>query len=189
MPPVKAPQVKKPKSLKRLPGLGKPIKEEPLPSLDTAPQRIASVVDDELEALTRTLDDRQLAKRVLKLKQKFPTGTFPELVVYDWLERHNARFEYQFAVLGGRAIKGGQVLDFVVDRGIDVLVWEIQGLYWHTRPGKIRADEAERLALLGIEILRKKVGGVVEIWDTRIMDKHKRSSALNAAMNGLEMGI
>jgi hypothetical protein len=188
MPRVKAPTFKKPDALKKLPGLSKAQRELPAPTVELTPIRVEQRVDETLEMLVRELGDRQLAKKVLKLKQQFPDGTFPELVTYEWLQRHGTRFEYQFTVLGGRQIRGGQVLDFVVDRGYDVLVWEIQGQYWHTRPGKIQADEAERMALLGVEILGKKVGGVVEIWDTRIMDKYKRSPAFDAAMSGIEVG-
>lgn len=185
---VKAPAFQKPKSLKRLPGLTKEQRQPPQPELATKPIRTEKRVDETLEMLVRALGDRQLAKKVLKLKQQFPDGTFPELVTYQWLEQHGIRFFYQFAVLGGREIRGGQVLDFVVDRGYDVLVWEVQGQYWHTRPGKVQADVAERMALLGLNILGKKVGGVVEIWDTRIMDKYKRSPAFTAAMSAIEVG-
>lgn len=188
MPKSKAPVFAKPKALKRLPGLSKEPRQPPAPTLAPKPIRSEQRADATLQMLTKALGDRQLAKKVLKLKQQFPLGTFPELVTYQWLEQHGLRFFFQFAVLGGREIRGGQVLDFVVDRGYDVLIWEVQGQYWHTRPGKVQGDAAERMALLGLNILGKKVGGVVEIWDTRIMDKYKRSPAFTAALSGIEVG-
>jgi hypothetical protein len=178
------------KSMKRLPGLGKPVKQQPLPDLDEGPQRIESTTDNELTNLANRLEDMQLAKRVLKLKKKFfntISGTIIELIIMDYLERRNYKYEYQKWILGGRALRGGQVVDFAVDVGTRVVVIEPQGEYWHTRPGKIQMDAAQKLALMGIEIWGKPVV-VVEIWERRLMGKHTRQQALDMAMMGIELG-
>ena len=180
------------KGLKGLPGLGrKQRRVPPLPTLGEQPGRVAALEDDEVQRLTRQLGDEALAKRVLKLKKKWPDGTIPELIAADFLERRRAKYEFQKQVIGGRKIKGGQVLDFVVDQGISVHIWEIQGKYWHTRPGKKQVDEAQRMALMGIQIWGKKVSAVIEIWDSRIAtdNRAKRQQALEAGLTGRELGI
>jgi hypothetical protein len=188
---VKAPTFTKPKALKGLPGLGRKHKQQPLPDLDSGPLRMESLVDNELANLTRALGgDERLAKRILKLQKKFGgsiQGTVIELIIMDYLDRHNYKYEFQKWLLGGRAIRGGQVVDFAVDMGNRVIVLEPQGGYWHTRPGKVQIDAAQRLALMGTTIWGKKVV-VVEIWERRLMDKHLRNPALEAAMAGIEVG-
>jgi hypothetical protein len=188
---VKTPVYKKPDSFKGLPGLGKKKRQQPLPKLEDTVQLVANLVDDELANLTRALGgDERLAKRILKLQKKFGgsiQGTVIELIIMDYLDRHNYKYEFQKWLLGGRAIRGGQVVDFAVDMGNRVIVLEPQGGYWHTRPGKVQIDAAQRLALMGTTIWGKKVV-VVEIWERRLMDKHLRNPALEAAMAGIEVG-
>jgi len=182
-------KLEKPKSMKGLAGIGGKRKQDPLPSLGQQPQRMAGLVDDALARLTAALGDEQLAKRILKLQKKHPDGTVPELIVMEWLERRAIDYVFQVWVLGGRVLKGGQVLDFVIDLGHRVLVLEVQGRYWHTRPGKQGVDEGQKLALLGITIWGKKVGAVVELWDTRLIEKSQRNRTLTLAMAGIELGV
>jgi hypothetical protein len=188
---VKAPTFTKPKALKGLPGLGRKHKQQPLPDLDSGPLRMESLVDNELANLTRALGgDERLAKRLLKLKKKYfntISGTIIELIVMDFLDRRGLKYEYQMAIFGGRSRRFGQVVDFAVDMGNRVIVIEPQGEYFHTRPGKIVWDAAQRLALLATTIWGKKVV-LVEIWENRLLDKHKRGPALEAALNGIELG-
>jgi hypothetical protein len=188
---VKAPTFTKPKALKGLPGLGRKHKQQPLPDLDSGPLRMESLVDNELANLTRALGgDERLAKRLLKLKKKYfntISGTVIELIVMDFLDRRGLKYEYQMAIFGGRSRRFGQVVDFAVDMGNRVIVIEPQGEYFHTRPGKIVWDAAQRLALMGTTIWGKKVV-LVEIWERRLMDKHLRNPALEAAMAGIEVG-
>jgi len=137
------------------------------------------------------LGDEQLAKRVLKMKKdKYPNATMPELVAIDWLERRGKKWAFQVWAIGGRKTKGGQVLDLIVDMGMGISIWEIQGNYWHNRPGKVQLDKAQRFALLGIEIWGKPVTAVLEIWESRIMtDKRStRNQVFEMAMSGIELG-
>lgn len=175
------------KGIPKLPSLGRKTKLPEMPDIDMAVHGAASVVGDEEQRLANTLDDPQLAKRVLKLKQKYPNATFPELVCIEWFERRRVKWEFQVWVMGGRSAKGGQVLDLIVDGGLYVIVVEVQGGYWHTRPGQSRVDAAQRLALMGIEIWGKPVK-VVELWEERIMDKRHRENALRMALLGIEVG-
>jgi hypothetical protein len=186
---VKAPEFKKPKALKGLSGLGRKHKQPPLPDLDSGPERVASLVNDELANLSRALgDDEKLAKKLLKLKQKFPDGTMPELVVMEWLDRRGIKYEFQKWLLGGRVLRGGQVVDFALDLGTSTLILEVQGNYWHTRPGKVQLDEAQKFALLGLSVFGQKVSRVVAVWESRLMDKHKRNHTMEMALAGVELG-
>jgi hypothetical protein len=182
--------LKKPKSMKRLSGLGRKHKQQPLPKLDSGPERIESLVDEELQKLSLQLGDERLAKRILKLRNKFYNvieGTIPELIIMDYLDRKNAKYEFQKWILGGRALRGGQVVDFAIDAGMRVVVVEPQGGYWHTRPGNVAKDLAQRIALMGITIWGKKVV-VCEVWERRLLDKHLRPQVLDAMMRGEELG-
>lgn len=182
-------KLEKPKSMKGLPGIGGKRKQEPLPSLGEQPQRVQGMVDDALSRLAQELEDEQLAKKILKLKEKFPDGTIPELIVMEWLDRRGYEYRFQAWVLGGRVLKGGQVLDFAVDVGLHAIILEVQGRYWHTRPGKLEIDDGQKLALLGIQIFGKDVGAVIEVWDTRLLDKRQKDRVMNLALAGIEVGI
>lgn len=186
----KAPSFKKPKALKALKGWGKAEKLPPLPDLDAGPERVASLVDDELARLTNALGDSQLAKRILKLKKKYPDGTTLELAIMDWFDRKRIRYFYQQWLLGGRILKGGQVVDFIIEQGARPVVIEAQGNYWHTRPGLMGHDEAQRFALLGTTFHGKKIGAVIEVWESRIMTPNKsmRERTMQLALQGIEVG-
>jgi hypothetical protein len=175
------------KARKRLPTLGRHHSLPPIPDLSQSVQAEAPNADTEYDKLVEATGSETMAKRILKLKKQYPNGTYPELVVMDWLMQHNVKWAYQFWVLGGKVLSGGQVVDFVVDVGSRAIVIEVQGNYWHTRGGSIQHDFAERLALLGITIWGKKVG-VVEVWESRIMDKYKRDHAMQMALLGIEVG-
>jgi len=97
------------------------------------------------------------ARRVWKLMQKGVVGTLPELCTYEWLERRKLEFEFQSSQLGGRRIRGGAVVDFVISglAAEGLYVWRIQGIYWH-QGGEVEAkDEVQKARLL-----RLKIGGV-----------------------------
>lgn len=82
----------------------------------------------------------------------FP-GTSPEYAVYRALETLQERgeisdFQFQSPAMGGRATRGGAVLDFYVPElrlGINV-----QSVYWHYgKPANLRYDRLQRTALEG----------------------------------------
>lgn len=182
--------LKKPKGLKGLSGLGKAERAQPLPDLDSGPQRVASLVDDALANLTRALGDEQLAKRILKLQQKYPDASKLELVIMEWLDRKRVKYEFQKWLLGGRKLKGGQVVDFALDQGTGVIILEAQGGYWHTRKGSIAHDKAQKLALLGLSVWGKPVRKVIEVWESRIMipNQARRDQTMQLALLGIEVG-
>jgi len=183
--------LKKPKGLKRLRGLGPSHKLPPVPDLSVEPERVAAATDYALQRMTNTLGDEKLAKRVLKMKEnEYPNATFPELVAIDYLKRRGVKWGFQVWALGGRKIKGGQVLDLIVDMGGGVAIWEINGNYWHNRPGKMQLDKAQKFALMGIEIWGKPVTQILELWESRIMTDRTsvRKQVFDMAMSGIELG-
>lgn len=184
------PKVAKPKAFKKLPGLGKAQGGEPLPDLDDGPERVASLVDDELARLTDALGDEALAKKVLNLKKKFPDASTLEVAIMEFLDRKRINYVFQQWLLGGRALKGGQVTDFIVESGATMTVWEAQGNYWHSRPGSVAHDEAQRFALIGLSFRGKRISAVIDIWESRIMQPNKamREQTLNLAVMGVELG-
>jgi len=60
-----------------------------------------------------------------------PVGSVNEYNVGKALERLKLNYDYQYQIMGGRDVRGGQVIDFLVyrvPRPVPVLV---QGSYWH----------------------------------------------------------
>jgi hypothetical protein len=56
--------------------------------------------------------------------------SLPERILYGWLTIHKVLFDYQTSVLGGRAVPGGAVLDFVVyDKPTPIAIRVMS--YWH----------------------------------------------------------
>lgn len=138
-----------------------------------APEQF-NVVDTELRRLERLLDDPKAAKRVMSLAKRFPVGTIPELVTYDWLQQQNYPFEYQVSLFGGRRAPAGVGLvpDFVVSFDASrAIVWQVQGEYWHTRGEKEHTDVSAHVRMLGAIYNGAKIWKVVEIWEDDIYSK------------------
>lgn len=90
--------------------------------------------------------------------------SLPERILFGWLVLHRVMFDYQVSVLGGRAIPGGAVLDFVIyDKPIPIVIRVMS--YWHktTEWG----DEIQRQAV-------EELGYIVEDvdeWEINELDK------------------
>lgn len=175
----------KPKGLKRLKGLGNEPAKTKLPPVDP-PEQTFDLTDTEYATLLRALGDGALAKRIQKLQKRFPVGTVPELVTYDWLDRQHMDFEYQVALYGGRTRAGGIIPDFVLRQGGQTVVWMIQGNYWHTLGNRAQVDEAQRLRLMGTRINGEPIRRVVYLWESRILGDRPRVFTLATA--GVELG-
>ena len=127
--------------------------------------------------------DRRLAKRLLRLQEQFPQSSLPELVVLDWLRRRGVPHTYQGTLLGGRAVRGGLVPDFVVRVGGEAYVWEVQGQYWHTQIGQRSADMAKRMRYLGQVFDGLRITRVVYLWEDDIY--RRRPTIFRLAMAGI----
>jgi hypothetical protein len=69
-------------------------------------------------------------EEVVGLVQGVMPGSKNEWYVALALEKLNLEFMFQFSIMGGRNIRGGQVIDFVVFNPNAIPVF-IQGEYWH----------------------------------------------------------
>lgn len=175
------------KRFKRLPTLGGIGVRQAKPKLSFPSPLPADTTDDEFDALVRLVGSEALAKRVLALKRKYPNGTNPELVVFDWLQRQGwIQFEYQVDMFGGRRAPAGEgiVPDFIVWTDASwAMAWNVQGEYWHGQSGGKRRDELARLKLLGAYIQGARIGAVVELWESDIY--RKRDVVFSAALAGV----
>lgn len=186
----KAPSFKKPEGMKKLSGWNK---KNELPSFPppVSPERVANLVDSQLALWTSALGDESLAKKLMKMKAtKYPDATLPELVALEWLERKRIKHTFQQWLLGGRAIRGGQVVDIVIDNGGSIVIVEVQGNYWHNRPGARQRDEAQRFALIGLSVFGKRVSAVVEAWESRLVNPKEayREQVMQMALLGVSLG-
>lgn len=87
-------------------------------------------------------------------------GTLPERLVYAALERRGVPFEFQSSVMGGKARRGGAVVDFLLPT-LNVGL-EVKGDYWHRNEAHDMTREAELLEVAHIRI--------VTIWDWETYD-------------------
>lgn len=151
-----------------------------------APEQ-TNVQDPLLVRFTDALNDEKLAKRLVKLQKQFPVATLPELVVYDWLLKEHMRFQYQVELFGGRRTRGGLLPDFVVELGSRTLAWQVQGEYWHSVGLKGDADRTANLRMLGQIVNGRRIDAVVELWETDLYQRSKRTTTLRLALSGVGM--
>lgn len=168
------------RALPGMKGATRPTVFAPAPS-----SQAPSLQPVEYTDLLAKVGDASTVKRLLSLKQRFPVGTYPELLTYDWLQRQRLLFEYQVETYGGRGAPGALIPDFVIYEGRGADVWLVQGEYWHTLVGRRQHDEAARLRLLGKLINGVKVNGVIELWEDDIY-RH-RPNVFWQALAGMEM--
>lgn len=148
--------------------------------------RQLDVMPEQLAEIARRIGEKR-AKRVWKLRRQGIVGTLPELCGYDWLERRKIVFEFQSSVMGGRRMSGGAVLDFLV-YGLSangVLIWRIQGEYWHTGPEVERKDFVQKMRLRNLKIRGVPVVEVVDLWENDVYDRHPEVFELAEAGMGL----
>lgn len=160
-------------SRRRLAGL------DPLPE----PGDLLEVDDPRVREWAKTLGgDERLAKRMVSYTGEYPVASLPELVTLDWLRGKNYFFLFQAQFFGGRGQRGGSVPDFVVSVGGDMLVWRVQGEYWHTRPGKRGDDLNEKLQMLASGFEGRQVRAVVDLWENDVYTR--RPEIFNHALAG-----
>ncbi len=142
--------------------------------------------DQSLSYIEEAVGDANLAQKLQKLREQYPAATVPELVAIHWLVRHNIRFLYQLNVRGGRVRQGGVIPDLVVFADPNALVWQINGNYWHTRPGAAERDARAVQLLLGQTIEGRRVIAVVALWERRLLAD--ADSTCSAALMGIGIG-
>lgn len=187
----KLPELPGLEGLERLPGLsrlaGSARRKPRLRSLRT---QAVGREDEQVALWARALGgDRELAERCAALKGLYPAGTLPEFVCMDWLERRREWFLYQAELFGGRRRAGGNVPDFVIIRGGQGLVWQIQGNYWHNRAEVKQRDLVDRQRFVGRVIGGARIARVVWLWERDLVGvtRERRNAVLWAALSGREM--
>lgn len=143
--------------------------------------------DDTEDRWARVLGDRATAKRVQALSRQYPAGSLPELVVMDWLDRHYVKYQYQVPLGGGRSLRGGQVLDFLVVQPGGMLVIRVMG-YYHEQPAQEGVDAAQRLHLQRTKVQGQRVKAVADVWERRLLDSKLRDETMQNALKGIEVG-
>jgi hypothetical protein len=110
-------------------------------------------------------------------------GTLPELLTYDWLEGRGYQFDFQTSFFGGRMQLGGAVADFIIMdlQPGGMVVWRVQGDYWHLMPERVRKDAVQRLRLLQHGVVQ-----VVDLWESAIYDRAPK--VFEMAEVGAEIG-
>lgn len=138
------------------------------PKLDRVMEPGVDGSDPTLQALIRRLGgDAALAKRILSLSAKYPAGTIPELLCFDWLMKEGLKFEYQVELYGGRRIRGGLIPDFLLYRdGTNGDIWQVQGDYFHSIAKKGFHDQTTNYRMLGQIINGVTVARVIELWES-----------------------
>lgn len=147
-------------------------------------------VDTALTELTRRLGDEATAKRIRALQATLggvSSGTVPELVTYDWLQRSGYNFIFQAELYGGRATAGGLLPDFVVETGAGVgMAWQIQGEYWHGKSGDKKVSDAEAaMRLMGQVVGGVRIEQVIFIWEEDTYTK--RPQVFQYAVSGIAL--
>ena len=69
-----------------------------------------------------------------------------EFWVSEALYRYEIPFIFQYQILGGRQLRGGQVVDFLVFNP-DATPLEVNGMYWH----QSELDGRDRIALMALK--------------------------------------
>jgi hypothetical protein len=180
-------RVKRLTSLKALPDLEDRKKRKGKATMPefTLPSEPAK--DDFVSLVAHLYGDDRLAGRVAKLKQEFPAGSVPELVVYDWLRWRGVPFEYQVALFGGWARAGGLVPDFMLLGNYSGAVLQVQGEYWHSSGKKQGQDLAAKLKLLGSSWNGYEITRVTNVWEGNLRNKATRQRTLDLALGGVEL--
>lgn len=121
-------------------------------------------------------------RRLAAWQARFPSGSIPEFVVYDYLTRRKGwrlgiEFEYQLPIVGGRTVYGGFVIDFFIRLGF--MAWNVQGLRYHLEKARDRAKTQVQAALLSGRGYK-----VVQLWEDDLLDRPEFT--IEAAIKGQE---
>ena len=141
--------------------------------------------EDMRAAAARIGTDR--AREVQELRDRGIEGSLPELCTYEWLERRKLAFDFQSAQMGGRRVRGGTVVDFIIYglSGNGVYQWRVQGDYWHSSRESARNDAELARRLRRLKIGGEPVAAVVDLWESDIYDRYPRVFQLAEFGEGL----
>lgn len=174
------------KALQRIKGLKGLGRLPRLPDVRATGAGLLDLTPEEIDEWGRLLGDYRLAKKLYTMKQQMSRATLPELVAYDWLQSQGMFFTYQAYVNGGRTVKGGAVLDFLIDQGGRGLAWRIQGNYFHTLGQISPRDEVQKATLPGSVANGLRIETVVDLWESACY--RRRPEVFLLGLAGIEIG-
>lgn len=111
-------------------------------------------------AKAKPLVKEDLAEMVIKGQA---AGSKEEYYVSKALDKLGYEYSYQVPVMGGRSVRGGQILDFLVDTPVKRTIVDVRGTYWHTGA---REDSLDIL-----RVTRKYGWHLLVAWDTDVPDE------------------
>jgi len=104
-------------------------------------------------------------------------GTDLEMLVMNWLEKHNVIYEFQTSLIGGFYELGGAVVDFIIPD--KMLAWRVMGEYWHEGVDAKSRDIMQREILASLGFI------VVDLWGNDL--EQRLNETLRKALQGEEM--
>lgn len=105
-----------------------------------------------------------------------PAGSKEEYFVAQGLNKLGLKYSYQVPVMGGRNVRGGQVLDFLVYTPGKYTIVDVRGTYWHTGAREDSLDILRVTRNYGWELL--------VAWDTDVPDEATALSFLRIHLGG-----
>lgn len=103
-----------------------------------------------------------------------PAGSKEEWYTSQALERLGWQYAFQYQVMGGRSVRGGQVIDFLVYTPGKWTIVDVLGTYWHT--GK----HEDRLSIQ--KVVAQKGWRLIEAWDYNVPSIDEAVSFLRARL-------
>lgn len=128
--------------------------------------------------------------KFLAFKNRYPLASYPEFLVFWWLEDHGYHefddFWYQVDFIGGRGARGGLVADFLLEFTNPRTILEVYGVVFHTAPVRrgpqTLADDIIRKAFYEAKGFR-----FIRCRDTDLVNR--LDYVMRAAVNGIEIGV
>lgn len=149
-------------------GMGRRRASEPLPLTPRGAKLLDTTPEEVLYWMQSV--SRERAMQAYRLLRRGVEGTLPELLTYQWLERRGRQFDFQSSIMGGRLVLGGAVADFIISDLVPggLVVWRVQGDYWHVEPERVQRDFQQRERLLMESYMGVPVVQVVDLWESGI---------------------
>jgi hypothetical protein len=89
------------------------------------------------------------------------------------LDLYKIPYRFQVDVLGGRRVRGGYVIDFIVENPIQTAV-EVLGEYWHR--DQMKSDDALKMAIIQQMFGRP----VIQLWGGELQTQDAANNAVRS---------
>jgi len=109
--------------------------------------------------------------------QYAPEGTTPERILFGWLRQHGFTFAFQSPLMGGRAVPGGAIVDFIIYDKFPPLIIRIMS-YWHE---SVDAKWRDQIQLAGLTELGYRVE---DVWEYEINTVKKVDQKMRTVLFG-----